>query len=186
MASKSDVTGISMVTAAMFYSGGGGGFIRRSNDGGANFSFQQNPMMAPLSSIYFVDANTGFACASNMNGILSTHDGGATWSFQQGVNVTFGWVQKQPGGSNIGNGFCLNPLNRDVLFICMGNTIYRSPDRGNTWSQIATVSSFTTAHSFYVSPLILTDLFAQSAMAAEAPVISLCAAQIMDQRGLIF
>ncbi|GEM_PF-1099514 len=154
MASKSDVTGISMVTAAMFFSGGGGGFIRRSNDGGVNFSFQQNPMMATLSSIYFVDANTGFACASNMNGILNTHDGGATWTFQQGVSATFGWVQKQPGGTNIGNGFCLHPLNRDVLFICMGKIIYRSPDRGNTWSQIATVNTtYSTAHSFYVSPL---------------------------------
>jgi photosystem II stability/assembly factor-like uncharacterized protein len=151
---KSDVRGVSMVTPTQFYTGGGGGFIRRTNDGGTTYSFQSNPMMAPLSSINFTDANSGFAVSSTMNGILYTHDGGATWNFQQGVSVVFSWIQKQAAGSgNIGNGFAHHPLNRNGLFIMMNNTLYKSLDRGETWTNIGTCSIGDAAHTLFVSPV---------------------------------
>ena len=150
---KSEVRGVSMIDPNTFYSCGGGGFIRKSDDGGATFSFQANPMMAPLSAITFSDANKGWAVASTNNAILRTVDGGNTWQFQSGVTVTYSWAQKQGSSGNIGNPFCLHPQNKNGVFILAGSTLYRSLDKGNTWTTISTSIPGSSCHSFFVNPL---------------------------------
>jgi len=47
----------------------------------------------------------------------------------------------------------LHPTNKNGIFIAMGTQIYRSLDKGETWTNIAAISQGTQAHSFYVSPL---------------------------------
>ncbi len=150
---KSPVTGLKMINENTFYSCGGGGFIRRSDDGGATFSFQANPMMAPLSDINFSDVNKGFAVASSNNAILRTIDGGTTWAFPAGVTTTLSWSQKQSTSGNIGNPFCLHPQNKNGVFILAGSALYRSLDKGNTWTLLNASVPGSSCHSFFVNPL---------------------------------
>lgn len=153
---KSDVRGVSMINSTTFYTCGGGGFVNKTTDGGATRVYQQNPMMGYLSDIFFYDANTGWAVANNTKAIIRTADGGATWQFQGGVTVNTNWVLKQTGatGAGIGNGFCYHPTNRNGMFCMIGNTVYRSLDKGETWTTVGVdpPSPWTgNCHSFYVN-----------------------------------
>jgi len=150
---KSDINSVFMLDPNTYYSCGGGGFIRKSTNAGSTFTFQKNPMIGNLVSIYFYDNLKGWAVSSLNNAVIYTTDGGITWSLPPGTNVTFTWQLKQSGSGNIGNGFCLHPTNKNGIFIAMGTQVYRSLDKGETWTNIAAISAGTQAHSFYVSPL---------------------------------
>ncbi len=150
---KSEVRGISMINENTFYSCGGGGFIRKSVDGGSTFSFEANPMMGLLSCIYFSDSNNGWAVASTNNAILKTVNGGTSWQFQSGVTTTYSWSQKQPTTGNIGNPFWLHPQNKNGVFILAGNALYRSLDKGETWTLLSSGIPGGSCHSFAVNPL---------------------------------
>ncbi len=148
---KSEVKGISMLDENTFYTCGGGGFIRKTVDGGASFTFQQNPMMGNLVDIHFYDAGKGWAVSSKNNAIIRTTDGGNLWSLPTGTAVNFSWTLKQSGSGNIGNGFCLHPFNKKTIFVAMGKKVYRSVDLGENWTQISTISAGQSAHTFFVS-----------------------------------
>ncbi|MBV6477732.1 MAG: Ycf48-like protein [Ignavibacteria bacterium] len=148
---KPNITSVFMFDENTFYSCGGGGFIRKSIDGGDNFTFQENPMMGNLVDIYFYNSNQGWAVSSLNNAVLRTTNGGNTWSLPDGTTVNYTWTNKQAGSSNIGNGFCLHPFNKNAIFIAMGNKVYRSYDRGETWSQFSTITPGSRAHTFFVS-----------------------------------
>lgn len=150
---KSDIHSVFMLDPDTYYSCGGGGFIRKSTDAGSTFTFQKNPMLGNLVSIYFYDNQKGWAVSSLNNAVIYTTDGGNNWSLPPGTGVSYSWLQKQSGTNNIGNGFCLHPSNKNGIFIAMGKQIYRSLDIGETWTNIATISIGTRAHSFYVNPL---------------------------------
>lgn len=152
-ASKSEINSIYMFDANTYYSCGGGGFIRKSTDAGSTFTFQANPMMGNLVSIFFFDTQKGWAVSSLNQAIIYTTDGGNTWSLPAGTTVQYVWQLKQAGSGNIGNGFCLHPANKNGIFIAMGTQVYRSLDKGETWTLIATVPLGSQAHSFYVNPL---------------------------------
>lgn len=153
MVSKSDVRGVAMIDANTFYTCGGGGFINKTTNGGTTRTYQQNPMMAPLKDIYFTSATKGFAVASTNNAILTTNDGGATWQFQSGVSVTRTLVRKQNTSGNIGNPFCLHPMNKNGVFILAGSALYRSLDKGETWTLLNGSVPGGSAHSFFVNAL---------------------------------
>jgi photosystem II stability/assembly factor-like uncharacterized protein len=150
---KPDIKTVFMLDPNIFYSCGGGGFIRKSTDAGATFSFQANPMIGNLVSIYFFDALKGWAVSSLNQAIIYTTDGGTTWSLPPGTTVSYTWQLKQSGSGNIGNGFCLHPANRDGIFIAMGTAVYRSLNKGENWTHIATISAGTQAHTFFVNSL---------------------------------
>jgi len=150
---KSDIKSVFMLDPYTFYSCGGGGFIRKSTDAGTTFTFQANPMIGNLVSIYFFDPLRGWAVSSLNQAIIFTTNGGATWLLPAGTTVNYTWQLKQSGSANIGNGFCLHPMNRDGIFIAMGTHVYRSLDKGETWTQIATISVGSQAHTFFVDPL---------------------------------
>jgi photosystem II stability/assembly factor-like uncharacterized protein len=151
IATKSEINSVFMMDANTFYSCGGGGFIRKSTNAGSTFMFEQNPMLANLVSIYFFDANKGWAVSSLNNAIIRTTDGGSSWLLPANTTVTYSWAQKQSGSGNIGNGFALHPRNKNGIFIAMGSAIYRSLNKGENWTYIASLPS-SPAHSFYVSP----------------------------------
>lgn len=156
---KSDVNSVYMMTDQNFYTCGGGGFIRYSTDGGATFSYQINPMVANLVDIYFSNPQLGWAVSSLNNVIIRTTDGGTTWSLPPGTTVSYSWVQKQAGSSNIGNGFSLYPPERNVIYCAMGNQVFKSADYGNTWAQISTLPA-SSCHDFYVHPYDSTRMIA--------------------------
>jgi photosystem II stability/assembly factor-like uncharacterized protein len=149
---KSQVTGVSIINDSTFYSCGGGGFIRKSADGGNTFNYQINPMMANLSSIYFYDSQNGWAISSKNTAILRTSDGGNTWLLPTGTTVTYSWSVAGGSNGNIGNSLAINFKNKNVMYVVCGSSVYISPDLGDHWSQIATISINGNAHSFYVSP----------------------------------
>ncbi|MGH2575088.1 MAG: WD40/YVTN/BNR-like repeat-containing protein, partial [Ignavibacteria bacterium] len=149
---KSDVYSVHMLDANTYYSCGGGGFIRKSTDGGATFTYQINPMMANLVSIYFYDNLKGWAVSSKNNAVIRTIDGGNTWLLPPGTTLSYNWSQKLSAGGNIGNDICLHPTDKKAVFVACGSTIYRSGNIGENWTSIATISFSGSAHSFYVSP----------------------------------
>ncbi|HLF15626.1 MAG TPA: hypothetical protein VI932_12135 [Bacteroidota bacterium] len=62
-----------------------------------------------------------------------------------------GWVKKV-AGSGLGNPFCVNPLNDNVLYGAVGtNKLYISRDRGNSWQVLSTIASGGTIKSVAVS-----------------------------------
>ncbi len=148
---KPDVRSVSMIDASNFYTCGGGGFINKTIDGGVTRTYQQNPMQAPLSDIYFQSPAIGFAVASTNNAILRTIDAGATWNFQSGVSVTKTLVRKQNTSGNIGNPFCMHPKNKNGMFILAGSSLYRSLDKGETWTLLNGSVPGGSAHSFFVN-----------------------------------
>jgi photosystem II stability/assembly factor-like uncharacterized protein len=150
---KPDVRGVSMIDANTFYTCGGGGFINKTTDAGVTRTYQQNPMQAPLKDIYFQSSANGWSVSSTNNAILRTADGGATWSFQSGVSVTKTYIRKQNTSGNIGNPFCIHPQNKNGMFILAGSQLYRSLDKGDTWTLLNGSVPGGQCHSFFVNEL---------------------------------
>lgn len=150
---RSDVNAVFAVSAESAYFVGGGGFIRTTTDRGATYNFGTHQMHAKLNSVFFYAATNGWACGEKNNAVLRTTDAGATWQLPQGTTVSYQWQQKFSAGS-IGNTFCVNPVNKNIIYVVMGSTIYISGDRGDNW--ISTGRSITgggSTWSFFVSPM---------------------------------
>ncbi len=147
---KTDVRGVSVIDDNTYFTCGGGGFIRKTTNG-SEHKYQSNPMMAPLSSIHFYNANTGWAVAADNNAILRTINSGDNWQFQTGVTVTYQWQLKQASSGNIGNPFYLHPKNKDAVFILAGSALYKSYDKGSTWMLLNGSVPGSSCHGFIVS-----------------------------------
>lgn len=151
---ESDFRGVTGTSFANTRVCGGGGFIRNNLNGSSNFfNFEINPMLANLKDIFYYDDNTGFAVSSLNYAIIKTTNSGVNWELPAGTSISLNWIQKTPSGSGIGNNLCLHPKNRDSYYVAYGNKVYVSRDKGESWTQIATMSIGSRAHSFYVSPL---------------------------------
>jgi len=154
---RTDIRAISAFDALNVHIAGGGGFIRNNNVSPDFLNFEKNPMLANLVGISYSDNSTGFAVSSITDAIIKTTDGGTTWAFTAGATQQISWVSKLTASGGIGNNLCLNPNNRDEMYVVYGKTMYRSINRGESWVNFGTVGAtsgtVTNAHSFYVSPL---------------------------------
>jgi photosystem II stability/assembly factor-like uncharacterized protein len=130
---------------------GGGGFVRLTGDGGTTYSFGIHQLHSRLNDVFFFTPQNGWACGEKTNVILRTTDGGQTWQLPQGTTVNYQWVQKFSGGG-IGNTLCVNPLNKDRIYVVSGSSVWMSGDRGDNWAQTASISTGGSTWSFYVSP----------------------------------
>ncbi len=149
-----DVTGLTGSDINNVHICGGGGFIRNNKNGDAKFyNFEANPMIANLVDIFYSDSNLGFAVSSLNTAVIRTTNGGMTWSLTAGGTMSYQWQQKLSAGGGIGNNLCQHPFDRNTTFVVYGSTVYVSRNRGETWSNIATITGGGSAHSFYVSPL---------------------------------
>lgn len=156
---RSDVNGIFALDSLSFYSVGVGGFIRKSTDGGISFKFLPGPIFPDLANIYFRDNNYGWAVSRNTNVVLRTSDGGTSWNFPTGVTQTLSWTRtlQTPYYTSSGNVFCTSAFNKNEIFIANLNKIYRSLDRGSSWTQISSIpyaalGNQATTNSLLVSP----------------------------------
>jgi len=147
-ADVNDVFAVSPTSACFV---GGGGYVRTTTDGGASYGYGIHQLHAKLNDVFFYSPTTGWACGEKNNVVLRTTDGGTTWQLPQGATVNYQWTQKF-SGSAIGNTFCVNPWNKNIIYVVMGSTVYMSGDRGENWSSIATISTGGSTWSFYVSP----------------------------------
>lgn len=148
----SDVNAVFALTPTRAYFVGGGGYIRTTMDSGATFTFGVHQMHAKLNAVFFYDAMTGWACSEKNNAVLRTTDGGATWQLPQGTTVNYSWSLRISGGNATGNPFCVNPWDKEKIYVATGSAIYMSVDRGDSWTQTATVSGSGSTRSFYISP----------------------------------
>jgi photosystem II stability/assembly factor-like uncharacterized protein len=150
--SRSDVGGVFAVAADTAFFIGGGGYIRSTRTGGTSYAWGQHGMHAPLSAIVMAGGTTGWAVSDRNNAVLRTTDGGATWLLPTGTTLTLAWTRKLVENSSIGNTFVIDPWNRDRIHVALGDSIYRSTDRGETWSFRAKIAGFGATHAFFISP----------------------------------
>ena len=114
--------------------GGGGdpghskGIILKTTDGGASWADIPNISASYLSSVYFTDANTGFAVGDNYsiagpNGgaIIRTSDGGTTWH------------TVASGTANLLQSLTFTGMNNGYVVGEFG-TILKTTDEGSTWT----------------------------------------------------
>jgi len=137
---------------------GGGGFIRSNLNGRSNFfNFEINPMQANLVDIFYYNETNGFAVSSLNYAIMRTTNAGVSWELPSGTTKTTTWNIKLSSSSGIGNNLCKHPRDRNSAFVAYGGRVFVSRNRGDNWTQIATMTGTGItggrAHSFYVSPL---------------------------------
>ena len=150
---NTDIRGITGDSFNDIHVCGGGGFIRNNANSNYKFlKFEPNPMMANLVDIVYF-SGIGFAVSSMNNAIIRSTNGGTSWELTAGATRSLTWVSKLTGSSGIGNNLCMHPNNRDAVFVVYGSTVYVSRNRGDNWTNIASVTGGGQAHSFYVSPV---------------------------------
>ena len=151
---NTDIKGLTGINMGNVRICGGGGFIRNNKNGNSGLTnFEQNPMLANLVDIIYSDENKGWAISSLNGVIIYTTNGGDNWNLPQGATITRTWESKLAASGGIGNNLCQHPYDRNTMFVVYGSTVYVSRNRGDNWTNIATVSGGGSAHSFYVSPL---------------------------------
>lgn len=152
--SQSDVNGVFAKSASEAFFVGGGGYIRRTTSGGNTFEWPIHGLHATLNSIFFYDNQKGWACGEKTNVVLRTTDGGTTWLMPQGTTMSAAWSQKLSVSATVrGNTFVISPFNKNTLYCALGTRVYASYDRGETWTQIATLpAGGSKVNSFYISP----------------------------------
>lgn len=140
ISTKSDVNYILATGPLSFISCGEGGFIRKSTDGGTTFKFLPSPLFPDLNKMYF-RGSSGWAVSKNSNVVLWTTNNGDNWYLPNGVVQNFSWSLKLSTiyYTSSGNVFCLSPFNRNEIFIANQNKIYRSLNRGESFSQFSTL-----------------------------------------------
>lgn len=149
--SSVDVYDVSIRSAGEVVYVGGGGFIAKAVDGVPPYTWGIHQMHARLNAVYFHDALRGWACSERNNAILRTTDGGDTWLLPQGTTVSYAWSQKLSASNSTGSTFCINPLNKERIYVALGGTVYMSVNLGETWTATASIPS-TLVSSFYISP----------------------------------
>ncbi|MBV7439822.1 fibronectin type III domain-containing protein [Weeksellaceae bacterium TAE3-ERU29] len=116
-------TGLYFVNEKIGYSIGGGpnsnsGDIFKTTDGGKSWKRLSVFIDEGISSVFFIDENTGFISGGfNQNKLIKTTDGGNTW--KQIYNQKFKHLQF---------------LNEKIGYGIHNGNLYKTIDGGNTWS----------------------------------------------------
>jgi hypothetical protein len=76
------------------------------------------------------------------------------WSFSNGVTTGWDWQLKMEGPVVItrGNTLATTPQNRNSLWVVIGQYIFKSVDRGDSWALLDSIPNCIKTNSFYVSP----------------------------------
>ncbi len=153
---KSDINTLAMQNELSYFSAGGGGFIRYSSNGGQTFDFQTNPLYADIKKIFLLGPNA-WAVSYSTNAVIRNNTFPVRWLLPAGVSQSFTWELKIPLNfyTSSGNVFAFNPANRNEIFVTGSNRIYRTLNRGDNWTQIATIPDFPTnsiSNAFIISP----------------------------------
>ncbi len=149
---RPEVRSIALPAGGAVWLVGGGGFIRRSTDGGLTWTFATHDLHGQASGI----ASNGsrlVVVTNKSKAAVRSIDGGTTWTMPTGMTLSRSWASVRTLGSFRGGTVQINWYNPDILYAWGGSAIWQSPDRGETWRQIATVSSPTilSANAFLVS-----------------------------------
>ena len=148
-----DVRGIALGAANEVWLGGGGGFVRRSVDGGTTWTFPTHELYGPVSSLSFGGGKC-FAVARSSR-MVTRWTGGANMALPSGATIARAWSRTlNNSGLNAirGKSIVVNPWARDVIFVLNGDSLYRSPDGGETWRPVRRVNNGGHVNSFSISP----------------------------------
>jgi hypothetical protein len=125
----------------------------KTANGGTGFTWGRHQMHGPITDVAFHDGGHGWAVSSATNAVLRTTDGGSTWSLPPGTTVAYSWSRRLVENSSIGNTFVIAPWNSELLYVALGDSIYRSSDRGESWTYRARITPGPgSTHSFFISP----------------------------------
>jgi photosystem II stability/assembly factor-like uncharacterized protein len=149
---------------------GRNGNIYKTTNAGASWVLQPSGTNSELYSVWFVDANLGFAAGNNV--LLKTTNGGGTWSplgLSGGVKVVFanadiGYVgngnalyKTNNGGQNWaplplpevnGDLVDLHLIDAQTCYALFSNTVLRSTDGGQSWEETASSAAISEARQF--------------------------------------
>ncbi len=154
METPGDVHAVTLAGAAGVTLTGGGGFIRGSGDDGATWSFATHPLLGATSDYFAFDANRAWVTSGRTRAVVRTANAGVTWTFPSGTTTAWNWQLRQ-ASSNVtvrGNTFATTPQNRNSVWCVMGGSIYKSVDRGDSWTLLGNIPAGFKTNSFYVSP----------------------------------
>lgn len=152
--SRANVSGVWIESLSNITLTGGGGFLRKTTDGGATWTFQKNPVLAESSDFFYTNGGTkGWVAHATNRSVSRTADSGATWTNTGTVSRAFSLKQALGGGSVRGNSLCSSGVDNNKIFMVLATTLYRSTNRGDTWSSVGTVTGGgTKTNAFYVHP----------------------------------
>jgi photosystem II stability/assembly factor-like uncharacterized protein len=152
--SMADVTGVRLLSATSVFLTGGGGFLRASTDGGATWTYRQHLVQGDATGLYLhTDGLKGWMCNRSNRMVLRTSNGGTSWSLPGGTTISRSFALKQAIELGVMRGSTLaqNPFDRNVLYAVLGSQLYRSGNRGDTWSDLYTIPGVYKTNAFFVS-----------------------------------
>ena len=151
--SQGDVRSVWMETASKITLTGGGGFLRTTPDGGATWSWASHSLFGPGSD-YFAFGSKAWLVSAATHAVARTSDSGANWGLPAGTTTTWDWQNTLLAPFVIvrGNTFATTPQNRDLVWCVIAQYIYKSRDRGQTWTFLDSIPNCIKTNSFYVSP----------------------------------
>jgi photosystem II stability/assembly factor-like uncharacterized protein len=131
---------------------GGGGFLRSSSNGGTTWTWAIHPLIAPTSD-YFQVGSKAWLSSSTQKAVAKTADG-TNWTLPFGVTTGWDWQLKLEGPVVItrGNTFATSPQNRNAAWVVIGQYIFKSLNRGDTWALLDSIPNCVKTNSFCVSP----------------------------------
>ncbi len=104
--------------------------IFKSTNGGSNWAVLSNPSSSEIQGLYFLNANTGFACSGN---IYKTTNGGVNWIVCYSTFVSYSEIKF---------------INENTGFIAGAGSILRTSNQGATWE-----TSYNTLPSIFFANL---------------------------------
>ncbi|MFN8587714.1 MAG: YCF48-related protein [Candidatus Eisenbacteria bacterium] len=150
---RPDVRALAAPAANEIWVGGGGGFVRRSTDGGNVWTFPTHDLHGMVAGLS-VNGSTGFA-VSRGSRIVARWSGGTSLAMPSGATVTRSW-SKTLGTNGTqairGRSIVVNPWARDVIFALSADSLWRSPDAGETWKFVRRFNNNGHANALTISP----------------------------------
>jgi photosystem II stability/assembly factor-like uncharacterized protein len=133
---------------------GGGGFVRRSLDGGATWTFGRQPLLGAIGGLHVrAGGDSLLAALRTSPAVVISDDGGLTWAPPAGTTDVSRWINARPYTSPVrGNTIARNAQQPNGLFAAIGDSLYRSGNRGVTWTPFNELPPVNKTNAFLVSP----------------------------------
>jgi photosystem II stability/assembly factor-like uncharacterized protein len=147
-----DVRAVALASPSDVWVAGGGGFVRRSQDGGATWSFPTTTVHGQVSALALGGGQV--IAVSSRFLAPAKWDGANAFTLPAGATLTRSWSLRQSAGAGTirGNTMSIHPRNKHVYYTLIGPSLYRSGDDGETWAVAKTVTGVNRANAFVISP----------------------------------
>lgn len=137
-----DLEDVRFISSDTVFAVGERGAMVRSVDRGEHWEALNQSTIYNLKSVWFTSSRVGYACGTlnNSGQIIKTLDGGDTW------------FELVSGYSQIGGSTCLWFTNDSVGYCGAFGKVYKTTNRGETWTGYSFPSSYTANDIYFTSP----------------------------------